>query len=628
MDSLLFQAFIYLVAAVVAVPVAKRLGLGSVLGYLLAGILIGPHVLKLVGGGGGDVMHFAEFGVVMMLFLVGLELQPALLWRMRAQLLGLGGLQVFGTALVIAGIGTALGLGFRLSLAAGLILAMSSTAIVLSSLQERGQLKTPGGQASFAVLLFQDIAVIPIFALLPLLAVATPGAAADSAAAHSASAIAHLSGWAQAGVTLAAVAAIVVAGRFLLNPLFRAIARTGLRELFTAAALLLVIGVSLVMQLVGLSAALGTFVAGVVLANSEYRHELESDIEPFKGLLLGLFFITVGAGIDFGLFRTSPGLIASLVFALLAVKFLVLFALSRVFKLAAPAGLLFAFALAQGGEFAFVLLTFVVNQQVLTAAQAAPLTATVALTMALTPLLFLLNEKLIQPRFARATGPAREADAIDPATHENPVIIAGFGRFGHIVGRLLRANGVGTTVLDLDADQIEIIRRLGIKVFYGDATRLDLLHAAGAARAKLIVIAIDDEAKAVALAETVRKHFPQLKIFARASGRVHAYEFQKRGITTFYRETLGSSLDLGVDVLRALGFRAHQAHRAAQLFKTHDEMAVRDLAQHWENDAVYFNEARRHIEAFDRMFANDAAETRARADRGWEPIPPGDSSRG
>ena len=631
MDSLLFHSFIYLVAAVIAVPIAKRFGLGSVLGYLMAGILIGPHVLGLVGQRGGDVMHFAEFGVVMMLFIVGLELQPSLLWRMRAQLIGLGGLQVIFTAAAVTGLGAALGLDLRVSLATGLIVAMSSTAIVLSSLQERGQLKTPAGQAAFAVLLFQDIAVIPILALLPLLAAKNPSAPAatdSTAAAHTVSLIAHLPGWAQTLATLAAVGSVVFAGRHLVNPLFRAIARTGIRELFTAAALLLVIGVSLIMQMVGLSSALGTFVAGVVLANSEYRHELEADIEPFKGLLLGLFFITVGAGIDFGLLRSQPGLIAGLVCALLMIKFVVLFVLSRVFKLSTPEGLLFSFALAQGGEFAFVLLSFVVDHSVLTAAQAAPLTATVALTMALTPLLFVINEKLVQPRFTKLKGPAREADEIDPAHQENPVIIAGFGRFGHIVGRFLRANAVGTTVLDLDSDQVEIVRRLGIKVFYGDATRLDLLRAAGAARAKLIVIAIDNETKAVDLVDTVQKHFPHLKIFARASGRVHAYEFQKRGVLTFYRETLGSSLDLGVDVLRALGFRAHQAHRAAQLFKEHDEKSVRDLAQFWEDDDVYFNEARRHIEAFDRMFASDATGHHSEADRGWEPMPPGDASRG
>ena len=359
------------------------------------------------------------------------------------------------------------------------------------------------------------------------------------------------------------------------------------------------------MQLVGLSAALGTFVAGVVLANSEYRHELEADVEPFKGLLLGLFFITVGANIDFGLLRSQPALIAGLVVALLAIKFVVLFALSRIFRLATPEGLLFSFALAQGGEFAFVLLTFVVDHDVLSADQASLLTAAVALSMAVTPLLFVINERLVQPRFARPKAPERPADVIDAAAQENPVIIAGFGRFGHIVGRLLRASQIGTTVLDLDAEHVEIIRRLGIKVFYGDATRIDLLHAAGAARAKLIVIAIDDEAKAVQLVETVKKHFPNLKIFARATGRVHAYEFQKRGVQHFYRETVGSSLDLGTDVMLSLGIPEEQARRAAHLFKQHDENGLRDLAQFWDDDEAYFKNARLQIEAFERMFASD-----------------------
>ncbi|MEO6002215.1 MAG: monovalent cation:proton antiporter-2 (CPA2) family protein [Opitutus sp.] len=613
-DSMLLHVFIYLVAAVVSVPLAKRLGLGSVLGYLIAGVLIGPHVLGLVGDRTGDVMHFAEFGVVMMLFLVGLELQPTLLWRMRAQLIGLGGLQVLGTAVVVTAIGYALGLGARVPLAAGLILAMSSTAIVLQSLQERGKLKTPGGEAAFSVLLFQDIAVIPILALLPLLAIQ---GGSEPAAAASTSGIGHLPGWVQALIVVGAVTGIVAMGRYVVNPLFRAIAKTQLRELFTAAALLLVIGVSLVMQLVGLSAALGTFVAGVVLANSEYRHELEADIEPFKGLLLGLFFISVGAGIDFALMRAQPGLIAGLVLALLTVKFVVLFVLSRGFKLATPEGMLFSFALAQGGEFAFVLLSFVVDHRVMTRAVAEPLVAVVALSMAVTPLMFVFNERYVQSWFAQPRRPEREADRIDAG--DNPVIIAGFGRFGHIVGRLLRANGVGTTVLDLDAEQVEIVRKLGIKVFYGDATRLDLLHAAGAARATAIVIAIDGEEKAVQLVELVQKNFPKLKIFARAVGRVHAYEFQKRGVMTFYRETVGSSLDMGIDVLHELGMPLHQAQRAAIIFKRHDEKSVRDLAQFWDDDEAYFKNARQNIEAFEQMFASDQDRSHLAADQRWKP---------
>lgn len=603
MHSPLLQAVIYLAAAVVAVPIAKRFGLGSVLGYLLAGILIGPHVLGLVTRT-GDMMHFAEFGVVMMLFLVGLELQPALLWRMRMQLVGLGSLQVFGTAAVIALLGAACGAGFRLPFAAGLILALSSTAIVLQSLQERSLLHTPGGEASFAVLLFQDIAVIPILALLPLLAVSESSLPAGG---HGTSLLTGLPGWTQTLIVLGVVAAIVAAGRYLINPLFRIIARTEIRELFTAAALLLVVGVSLLMTLVGLSAALGTFLAGVVLANSEFRHELESDIEPFKGLLLGLFFITVGAGIDFGLIVAQPGLIAGLVGALLATKFLFLLLLSRIFRLPSPSALLFSLALAPGGEFAFVLLSYVVDHHVLTSAQAAPLTATVALSMALTPVLFILNDRVIQPCFAarRSAAAARPDDVIEPTAHDNPVIIAGFGRFGNIVGRLLRANGIGMTILDLDSEQIEIIRRLGIKAFYGDATRLQLLHAAGAARARVIVIALDHEEKSVALAETVQKHFPHLKIFARATGRVHAYEYQKRGILGFYRETVGTSLDLGVDVMRELGIPGERAERAAAVFKKHDEMSVRDLAQYWEDDDAYFSHARQHMAAFEQMLASD-----------------------
>lgn len=601
MDSLLLDAFVYLLAGVIAVPLAKRLGFGSVLGYLLAGALIGPHVLNLVGDRAEHVMHFAEFGVVMMLFLVGLELQPSRLWEMRLQLFGLGGLQVVVTAGAFAALGAALGFGWRVPLAAGLILAMSSTAIVLQSLQERGQLKTPGGESAFAVLLFQDIAVIPILALMPLLSVE------PTAANPAASGVGVLPGWHQAALVALAVAAVVAVGRHAVKPLFRSIARTGQRELFTAAALLLVIGISLIMQLVGLSAALGTFLAGVVLANSEYRHELESDIEPFKGLLLGLFFITVGASIDFNLLRTEPARIAALVVALIAIKVTVLFVLSRVFKLATPEGLLFSFALAQGGEFAFVLLTFATDHQVLRAEQSSQLVAAVALSMAAAPLLFLLHEKIILPRFARPKPKEREADVIDPSAQENPVIIAGFGRFGHVVGRLLRANHIGMTVLDLDAEQVEIVRKLGIKVFYGDATRLDLLHAAGAGRAKLIVIAIDNEQKAVELAATVQRHFPNLKIFTRAAGRVHAYDFQKIGVLNFYRETLDTSLAVGVDVMRELGVDTRQAERAATLFKQHDERAVRELAQYWEDDEAYFKHARDYIEAFERMFVSDAA---------------------
>jgi monovalent cation:proton antiporter-2 (CPA2) family protein len=596
MSGGLHQAFIYLLAAIVAVPLAKRLGLGSVIGYLLAGAVIGPYALGFVDGG-GDVMHFAEFGVVMMLFVIGLELRPALLWQMRRPILGLGGLQVLATTLVLGLVALWFGLAWKSSLAVGLILTMSSTAIVLQSLAERGLMKTPAGEGSFAVLLFQDIAVIPILALIPLLA-----SGPDAGRAKHPGIIGSLPGWQQALVVVAAVVAIVFAGRFLLRPFFRYIASTRLREMFTATALFIVVGIAFLMQKLGLSPALGTFVAGVVLAESEYRVQLEADIEPFKGLLLGLFFISVGASIDFSLIAQRPGAIALIVIGLLTLKFLVLLALGRVFKLRAGEGMLFAFALAQGGEFAFVLFSFASQNAVLPADVANVLVASVALSMAAAPLLLIIEEKLVRPRF-QTCEPERAPDEIDE--HDNPVILAGFGRFGHIIGRLLRANGFGTTVLDHDADQVETLARYGMKSFYGDASRLDLLQAAGAAHAKLFVLAIDDEAKALEIIKTIQREYPKLKILARATSRQHAYEILRLGVDGVYRETLGSALDLSIDALRELGMDERRARRAAEIFRKHDEASVRDLAKIPDDDEAYVSIARKHIENLERALASD-----------------------
>lgn len=594
MSSGLYQAFIYLLAAIVTVPLAKRLGLGSVIGYLLAGAVIGPYALKFVEGG-GDVMHFAEFGVVMMLFVIGLELRPALLWQMRQPILGLGGLQVVGTAVVVGLVAVWLGLSWKSSLAVGLAVAMSSTAIVLQSLSERGLMKTPGGESAFAVLLFQDIAIIPILALMPLLA------PAGGATTHP-GIIGNLPGWEQALLVVAAVAIIVLAGRFLLRPFFRYIAGTRLREMFTATALFIVVGIALLMQKLGLSPALGTFVAGVVLAESEYRVQLEADIEPFKGLLLGLFFISVGASIDFSLIAQKPGTIAAIVATLIALKFLVLLGLARLFRLKAGEGMLFAFALAQGGEFAFVLFSFATQNAVLPTEVANLLVASVALSMAIAPLLLTLEEKLVRPRFQKCK-PERPADEIDE--HDNPVILAGFGRFGHIVGRVLRANGFGTTVLDHDADQVEMLGKYGMKSFYGDASRLDLLEAAGARNAKLFVLAIDDEAKALQIIATVQREFPRLKILARATSRQHAYEILRLGVNQVYRETLGSALDLSVDALHELGMNKRRAHRVAEIFREHDEASVREMAKLADDDADYISIARQHIENLERALQSD-----------------------
>jgi monovalent cation:proton antiporter-2 (CPA2) family protein len=601
------QAFIYLLAAVISVPLAKRLGLGSVLGYLLAGIVIGPFGLRLVGQQ-GDVMHIAEFGVVMMLFVIGLELRPAVLWRMRGPILGLGLTQVAGTTLVVAVLARALGFPIQIAVAMGLILAMSSTAIVLQLLTEKDQMRTAGGKAAFAVLLFQDIAVLPILAVFPLLATMPP---AESA--HTKVDVMVLPAWEHALLVLGAIAAVIFAGRFLLRPFFRYIAETHLREMFTVTALLLVVGIALLMQHVGLSPALGAFLAGVVLAESEYRHQLETDIEPFKGLLLGLFFISVGSGIDFALIGGRPATVAGAVAGVLLLKFLVLLAVSRFDKLEPTQRYLFAFALAQGGEFAFVLCAFAVQSGVLGAELANLLIATVALTMAAAPLLMTINERLVQPRFSSVL-PVREPDEIDE--HDNPVLLAGVGRFGHIVARLLRANGFGTTVLDSDAEQVETLGRFGIKSYYGDATRLDLLRTAGAERARVFIIAIDNEEKALELVDLVQENFPKLHILARATSRQHAYELLRKGVTEVYRETFGSAVDLSVGALGVLGMEPARAQRAAEIFREHDEASVRAMAKLSDDeDEEYVSLARLHIENLERALQSDAMMAQAAAGR-------------
>jgi monovalent cation:proton antiporter-2 (CPA2) family protein len=608
------QAFIYLSAAVVAVPVARRLGLGSVLGYLIAGMLIGPYGLSLVGEGGADVLHFAEFGVVMMLFLIGLELRPSLLWRLRASILGLGGLQVAATATVVAAVAMGLGLDWRSAAAVGLILALSSTAIVLQTLKEKDLMKTAGGQASFSVLLFQDLAVIPILALLPLLAHGA-GTAPSTTADHGPSWVEGLPGWAATAVVLGAVAAIVIVGRYLVRPAFRFIARAHVPEIFTAAALLLVVAIALLMTRVGLSPALGTFLAGVVLATSEYRHELEGDIEPFKALLLGLFFIAVGASVDFAQVAGRPALVGGVVVGLMVVKLLVLLVLGRVFRLGLDQNFLFAVALAQGGEFAFVLFSFAIQRGVLAPDLTTPLVASVALSMALTPLAMLVWERLVRPRLGTRERIERAPDTI---AESHPVIIAGFGRFGTIVGRLLRASGIDVTVLDLDSDHVELLRRLGHKVFYGDASRLDLLRAAGAESARVLVVAVDDPERVLEIAELARKHFPHLEILARASSRNHAYELLDAGIDRVFRESFDASLRVGVEAMRLLGVPGHEAHRRARTFRRHDERALRELKGVRGDQASYIRTARLQTTELERLLRTDHEQLDLEQDAAWD----------
>ncbi|MEM1416141.1 MAG: monovalent cation:proton antiporter-2 (CPA2) family protein [Myxococcota bacterium] len=612
--SLFVRAFIYLTAAVVAVPIAKRLGLGSVLGYLIAGVLIGPFALDLVGSEGQDVMHFAEFGVVLMLFLVGLELEPALLWRMRVPVLGLGGLQVTLTAGAITGIGMALGLPWQQALAIGLTLALSSTAIVLQTLAEKGWLQTGGGQSAFAVLLFQDIAVIPMLAVMPLLATRGVGVGhGEDAHAHE-TWVSGLPAWAQTLAVLAAVASIVVCGRYLLRPAFRFIARANLREVFVAAALLLVVGIALLMQQVGLSPALGTFVAGVVLATSEYRHQLEADIEPFKGLLLGLFFLAVGASIDFELIASAPGTVGGLVLGLILVKLLLLLGLGRVFRMGTDQGMLFAFALAQGGEFAFVLFSFAEQSGVLPSELGKLLIVVVAVTMALTPLLVLLFENVIMPRVGTKEADDRPYDEMEGG---NPVIIAGYGRFGQIVGRLLAAEGVEATVLEADSDQVELLRRFGRRVFYGDATRMDLLRAAGAAEAKLLVLALDRPEKNRELLGIVKEEFPGLKVLSRARGRIDAYQLVQDGCDLVFRETFDSAVRLGTEALVQLGRRRYRSHRAAQRFRRHDEELLRELAKSYGDDN-FMSIVRTRNEEVAKVLEQGPPEAVGAGDAGWD----------
>jgi monovalent cation:proton antiporter-2 (CPA2) family protein len=570
--SLLVQALVYLTAGVISVPIAKRLGLGSVLGYLIAGVLIGPYLINLVGEP-GEVQRFAEFGVVILLFLIGLEVRPALLWKMRTTIFGLGLAQLLGTAALLGGASLIFGLDWRVGAAVGLILAMSSTAIVLQSLEEKGIRQGPVGEASFGVLLFQDLAVIPLFALLPLLAPAGV-LAAPAPIAHAANLVSSLPGWLQALAQLAAVATVVVGGRYLTRPLFRFIAAARLREIFTASALLLVIAVAALMELVGLSPALGAFLAGVVLAESEFRRELETDIEPFRGLLLGLFFITVGAGLDLGLVAAHPLAVAGLVAGLMILKMLAMYAAGRIFRRPHRTALSTAVALAQGGEFAFVLLGFVLGARVMDAQLAHLLTAVVAVSMAATPLVSAAYERLILNRPENRAEPEQlDFDEGDP-----DVIVAGFGRFGQIATRLLLANNFKVVLLDSSIEQIDLIRRFGWRVHYGDASRIDLLRTAGADKAKLLLVAIDDRDKAVELVEGAHQAFPQLTILARAWDRRHAYELMKTPGVEAERETLESAINFGRRALLKLGVTERRASRAASLFREQDAEIFKQLA--------------------------------------------------
>ncbi|MBI4291174.1 MAG: cation:proton antiporter [Betaproteobacteria bacterium] len=555
-NPLLVQAAIYFASAVIAVLIAQRLGLGSVAGYLLAGIAIGPWGLKVVGNI-QDIRAFAELGVVFLLFVIGLELEPKRLWSMRGRLLGLGLSQVLGSIAALAALGWAFGIDARVAIIGAMALSLSSTALALQPLSERGGLSSQGGQATFAVLLFQDLAVIPMLALLPLL-----GTAGKTAQVS----------WHDLAYPGVAVAATLVLGHYLARPIFRHIARTKLREIFTAFALLLVLGIALGYEAAGLSMALGAFLAGVLLAESEYRHEIEAAVEPFKGLLLGLFFIAVGMGVDFGVLLKAPLTVLGIILGLFIGKAAVLWMLARLARIPASEQPLFVLLLSQGGEFAFVLLGAGVAGAALANETAQALILAVALSMLATPFVLVLHDRLLDRYFAgRAT--RRAAETPQPSK----VILAGLGRIGQVVARLLNASGYQPTVLDDDPDHVEECRKFGFRVFYGDATRLDLLHAAGAASARLLIITLDDAAATIKLARIAKKHFPRLRIVARVHDMQNLFELRDIGVTIMERETWLSALKLGERALAEVSGDHELAARAAERFAEHDREVVAKL---------------------------------------------------
>jgi len=599
--SWLTGSLVYLAAAVLAVPIAKALGLGSIIGYLAAGILIGPWGLKFVTDP-QDMLHFAEFGVVLMLFLVGLELEPRRLWALRRPIFGWGSVQLFGSAALMCGAAVLLGVDWRLALVAALGLAMSSTAIGLGVMAERNLMATTSGQSVLSVMLLQDVAAIPILALVPLLAVSAEHAQGG--------------GWFGAAKAVGVIALIVLGGRLLLRPALRWIARSKTPEIFTAASLLLVVATAALMQSVGLSMALGAFLAGVLLAESEYRRELETDIEPFKGLLLGLFFIAVGMSIDFAVVMAQPLLVAGLVLGFLVVKGVVLWAMGRTMPIPVVERPPFIILLAQGGEFGFVVFQTAAGAGVIDAPTSSLLVAAVAISMLLTPLVLLLSDRWWAAHLAaHAQGP--QLDEISEPQHA-PVIIAGFGRYGQIVGRLLYANGFAATVLEHDAEQVEAVRRFGWPVFYGDATRLDLLRTAGADKARVMVLAIDDIEQSVEVAKLVREHFPRMTIVARARNVTHYYELRNLGVEIIERETLDAALMSGRSVLELLGFERHQARTLALRFRRHNVAQLEVVRPHFGDEAKLIAFAKQGRQQLEELFAQEREAARQRTERaGW-----------
>ncbi len=600
----LVNSFIYLSAAVIAVPLSKALGLGSIIGYLAAGIAIGPWGLGLVTNV-EDILHFAEFGVVLMLFLVGLELEPRRLWSLRRPIFGWGSAQVLGCALILTAVAMAVGVGWKTSLVAGLGLALSSTAIALQVMGERNLMPASSGQAAFAILLFQDVAAIPILALLPLLGAGVASNATDTSGNQIL----------EAAKIIAVIAGIILGGRLLLRPLFRWIARSNTPEIFTAASLLLVVGIAGLMQSVGLSMALGAFLAGVLLAESEYRRELETNIEPFKGLLLGLFFIAVGMSIDFGVLLASPGLMAAVVAGFLLLKGAVIYALARQMQLPFQDRPVFTLLLAQGGEFAFVVFQAAAGAQVFSPQTASLLIGAVAVSMLVSPLLLVAIDKLLLPRYANCASTTMEEIS---EQQEATVLIAGFGRYGQIVARMMLAQGITSTVLDHDAEMIEAARSFGYRVFYGDASRLDLLRTAGAGSAKVLVLAVDDMEQSLEIVDLVQQHFPQLEVVARARDVTHWHKLRDRGVMRVERELFESSLRSARSVLELLGHSAHEARQTAMRFRAHNLALFEKMHPHYQDRAKLIAVVKQGRQQLEQQMAQEREQRIQNRPRGWD----------
>jgi monovalent cation:proton antiporter-2 (CPA2) family protein len=596
--NLLLSVFIFLAAACVVVPISKLSGLGSVIGYLIAGVIIGPYVLGAINDP-ETILHFSEFGVVMMLFLIGLELKPRQLWNMRMRLIGLGGLQVGLTLLLVTAAAYYLGRPLGEAIVIGMALSLSSTAISLQIMQDRGMMGETAGQSGFSVLLFQDVIVIAMIAALPFLA-AMSGFAPTETESHGAEHYRPEGIWLAISI-LGVFAGMIAAGRLLLRPIFRLIAKSKVRETFTAMALLLVIGAALLMEWLGLSAALGAFIAGVVLADSEYRHQLERDIEPFKALLLGLFFISVGMSLNFVTLGEQPALIAGIVIGLVALKFGVLYFIGTVFKLVQSSRVLFAALLCQAGEFGFVLFQFAAQEGALSAEMGEILTAVIAITMAMTPLIVLFYDKVLAPKFA-----TQSLKGEPPQNDHNPVLILGFGRVGQLAGRLLQTQNIGTTIIDNDGDHIEFLKQFGHRVYYGDASDVDLLHIAGAEEAKVIVVAMDDREKVTKAVHQIKEHFPQAKIVARARNRTHLFDLLAGDVDFAERETARGSLAMGRKALTFLGYSEETAMALSDKFLEMDFQLAMEAFEHRGDMDALISRAKRGQELLKETLSGDA----------------------